>query len=81
MNIELAVEILSKPSPCDGCTGRKKCGELGLACNVFAIYVETGRIAHSIPRQPTAQLFDDVMDDNLPKTKAEWRKEMRKALS
>lgn len=80
MRYEQVIEILKEPSPCDSCTGRKNCGELGLACNVFAVYVETGRIAHNAKREPTAQLFDDLFDDKISKTKSQWRKEMRKTL-
>jgi hypothetical protein len=80
MILESFLQALKQPSPCDNCTGRAKCGELGLACNVFAIYVETGKIAHNVKRAPTAQLFDDIMDDNIQKTKSQWRKEMRKQL-
>jgi hypothetical protein len=50
---------------------------------VFLVYVETGRISDKAKREPTAQLFDDIMDNTIEKTiektRAQWRKEMRKA--
>jgi hypothetical protein len=83
MVLESFLNALKQPSPCDNCTGRKQCGELGLACNVFLVYVETGRISDKVKREPTAQLFDDIMDNTIEKTiektRAQWRKEMRKA--
>ena len=49
--------------PCKECPKTREC-ERGLACLDFAAFVETGRVMER-HRDPSAHLFDAVMDDSL----------------
>jgi hypothetical protein len=70
-------ELLSRPSPCDGCQHNTKCGFDLKACRTFQYYVQTGRINPHLSRIPTRSMFNSVFYEEEELTMRELRKQLR----
>jgi hypothetical protein len=71
------MELLSRPTPCDGCEHNTKCALDLKACRSFQYYVETGSINKSLSRNPTRQMFNSVFYADTEFTMRELRKQLR----
>jgi hypothetical protein len=76
MNIT-RMELLSRPSPCEGCQNNTKCGYDLKACRSFQYYVETGSINKHLSRVPTRQMFNSVFYEEIEFNLRELRKQLR----
>lgn len=55
------MSILNEQTPCDGCVHVAKCGVNRLACDAFALYVNSGAVNWEIPRSPTRRTYNRTM--------------------
>lgn len=70
-------EILSRPSPCDGCQNNTKCALDLKACRSFQYYVQTGSVHRNLSRVPTRSMFNDIFYNDNELTLRELRKQLR----
>jgi hypothetical protein len=73
-------EILSRPSPCDGCEYNTKCALDLKACRTFHYYVLTGTISKGLKRTPTRRTFNEVFYEDEGKNLKDLNKQLRKEL-
>jgi len=75
--MNLSRQILSEPTPCDGCIHIKECGVKRMACNAFALYVNNGSVNWEIPRKPTRRTYARLMWFDDPSLIRQINKELR----
>lgn len=80
MNIDNArkMEMMARPSPCEGCPNNTRCGYDLLACRMFEHYVHSGYVSPNLTRVPTRKIFNNVFYESDDLTVRDLRKELRK---
>lgn len=82
MNIDNArkMEMMARPSPCDGCPNNTRCGYSLLACRAFQHYVNSGYASDHLTKVPTRKIFNAVFYEDDDLTLKDLRKQLRKEL-
>lgn len=82
MNItnDRKMEIMARPSPCDGCPNNTRCGFELMACRAFEHYVHSGYFSPNLTRVPNRKIFNAVFYEGDDLSLKDLRKQLRKEL-